>query len=162
MRFLLCDFHMIPNSVVSSFHLFSHWFSYLEQHFLRSVFSEWSGRFRDCTVIPWCPQGINSMTPCRYQNPLEKHVVFVFNLPYFKSSLDSLQCLTQCKCIINSYQHVANSSFALWNFLEVFSNIFDPWLVESMKAETKDAWVLASWGFVRKFSSIHVSLLKVT
>lgn len=28
-------------------------------------------------------------------------------------------------------QHAANSSFTFWNFLDFFSNIFDPQLVES-------------------------------
>jgi len=30
---------------------------------------------------------------------------------------------------------MANSSFAIWNFLNFFSSIFDPWLFESLDAE---------------------------
>lgn len=40
---------------------------------------------------------------------------------YFSSSLDYLQYLTHYKCSVNSCWHVANSSFAFWNFMEFFS-----------------------------------------
>ena len=39
---------------------------------------------------------------------------------YFSSSLDYLQYLTHYKCSVNSCWHVANSSFAFWNFMEFF------------------------------------------
>ena len=55
--------------------------------------------------------------------------------------------ITQYKCYVNSCkynvetvnrcQHRSYSSFAFWNFLEFFSNIFDPLLVESVDAKPK-------------------------
>ena len=60
------------------------------------------------------------------------HKTYVHSSIYFKLSLVYLSYLIQCKCYVNSCQYAANSSFAFWNFLELFKNIFDPWLIESM------------------------------
>lgn len=45
----------------------------------------------------------------------------------------------QYKCYVYSHQHVANSSFVFGDCWDHFPNIFDPWLVESVKVEPADA-----------------------
>ena len=49
--------------------------------------------------------------------------IYAHPLVYFKSFLDYLY-LIQCKCDVNSFRHVANSSFDFWNFLEFFPQYF--------------------------------------
>lgn len=76
------------------------------------------------------------------------YVVFAYSLAhppiYYKSSLDYWQYLVQCKCHVNSCPHVANSSFAFWNFLDFFFplNICHLWLVDSAHVEPMD---VAGW-----------------
>ena len=64
----------------------------------------------------------------------------VHTTKYFKSSLNSISYLIHCMCHvsickwnINSCQHVANSNFAFWNFLGLFSEYLpsedvEPWI----------------------------------
>ena len=67
------------------------------------------------------------------------HKTYIHSSIYFKLSLVYLSYLTQYKCYVNSCQYAANSSFAFWNFLELFfKNVFDPWLIESMDANPVD------------------------
>ena len=40
------------------------------------------------------------------------------------------EALIQSKCFENSCPSMANSSFALWNFLDFLKNIFYPWLTK--------------------------------
>ena len=96
------------------------------------------------TVIPQYPQGTGSRIPkdeknlpyssplCYYKVVYHFHVMYAHPLVHFKSSLDYLQYLIQCKCYTNSRLLVANASFAFWNFLGFFFpwNIFNLWLVE--------------------------------
>ena len=51
----------------------------------------------------------------------------------------SLKYLMQCKCCVNSCWFMTNSSFALWNVLEIFlHSIFYSWLVTSADEEPKN------------------------
>ena len=45
----------------------------------------------------------------------------------------------QCTCYVYSSWYATNSSFAFWNFMEFFSNIFDLLLVESTNVEPADS-----------------------
>ena len=95
--------------------------------------------------VPQYLWGIGSRTPSDTKihgcsSPLYKmahlHITYAHPLLYFKSSLHYLR---QCKCYVNSCQRMTNSSCIFWNFLEFFfSNIFYPWLVESMNSEPED------------------------
>ena len=65
----------------------------------------------------------------RCLSPLHKilyylHITYTHPPTYFKLSLDYLKYLVQCKCYGNSFQYLANSSFAFWSFLEFFSKYF--------------------------------------
>ena len=80
---------------------------------------------------------------------------------YFNSSLDYLQYLIQCKCYVNCCWHVGNSSFAFWNFLEFFfSNIFNPWMVESTDGEPTDTQGRLLFCFLRNSMYRIVNLQK--
>ena len=50
----------------------------------------------------------------------------------------SLYCLRHHKCYVNRCQYTTDSSFAFWNFLVIFSDIFYSWLVESVSAAPVD------------------------
>ena len=50
----------------------------------------------------------------------------------------SLRYLMHHKCYVSRCQCTTDSSFAFWNFLIIFSNIFYSWLVESVSAEPVD------------------------
>ena len=51
----------------------------------------------------------------------------------------SLKYLMLCKCYVNSCWLMTNSSFALWNVLEIFfHSIFYSWLVTSADEEPKN------------------------
>ena len=47
------------------------------------------------------------------------HITYTHPPVYFKPSPDYLH-LIQCKCYVNSCWCTANSSFAFWNFLDIF------------------------------------------
>ena len=51
------------------------------------------------------------------------HISSVHPLACFKSSLDYLQHLVQCKCYADSCRLTANTSFAFWNFLNLKKKI---------------------------------------
>ena len=95
-----------------------------------------------------------STKPCGCSSPLYKMAQYL-HIPYahtpvcFKSSLDYLQDLIQCKCCGNSCQPVSNSSFSFRNFPKIFfPNIFDPRLVECADVEPVDMEGLLSFSFI--------------
>ena len=70
---------------------------------------------------------------CRCSNSLHKmvqycHITYTHPSVYFKSSLDYLYYLIQCKCYVNTCWCVANSSFAFWNFLDFLILLICNWL----------------------------------
>lgn len=88
---------------------------------------------RHCSQ-PWYPPGTGSRTPMDTKlwgcsSPSHKmvqhlHITYAQLPVNFKSSLDDLQNLIQCQCCVNSCLSAANSSFAVWNFLEFLPQIF--------------------------------------
>ena len=72
----------------------------------------------------------------------------------------------QCKCYVCSYQHMANSSFAFWSFLEFFPLIFlilVSWIRECRTHGYRDVLMFllgTSWSRGREFptSSHHWTL----
>ena len=101
----------------------------------------WGYWFQD-TSPPPSPNSDNKRWKC--SSSLYKIVWYLqwtnaHPLIYFKSSLDYLRYLIQHKCYVNCCWYVANSSFAVWTFLEFFPlSIFTPKLVESEDAEPTD------------------------
>ena len=63
------------------------------------------------------------------------HITYAHPLLDVKSSL---RYLMHHKCYVSRCQCTTDSSFAFWNFLIIFSNIFYSWLVESVSAEPVD------------------------
>ena len=80
------------------------------------------------TKIHGCSSPLYKMAEYLYIN-------YEHPLTYFKSSLNYLQYLTQCKCYVNRHHRVANSRFVFRKILDFFPNIFDQWMIEFRDAE---------------------------
>ena len=95
---------------------------------------------------PWIPKSLKAQVPYIQWRMWCLHVTYSHLPVDFKSSLDYLQYLMQCKfyadgckCYINNCWCTANSSFAFWKFLAFFFlSIFNPWLAESIDADLVD------------------------
>ena len=109
---------------------------------------------------PWIPKSLKAQVPYIQWRMWCLHVTYSHPPGDFKSSLDYLQYLMQCKfyadgckCYINNCWCTANSSFAFWKFLAFFFfflSIFSLWLVESIDADLVDTegscrWTLPPW-----------------
>ena len=81
--------------------------------------------------------------PKWYQNPRlpKSHKMVHLHITYAHPVLDiksSMHYLMHHKCYVSRCQCTTNSSFAFWNFLIFFPNIFYLWLVESVGTEPVD------------------------
>ena len=80
---------------------------------------------------PWIPKSLKAQVPYIQWRMWCLHVTYSHLPVDFKSSLDYLQYLMQCKfyadgckCYINNCWCTANSSFAFWKFLAFFFEYF--------------------------------------
>ena len=90
------------------------------------------------------------------------HITHVHPPVLFKSSLDYLKYLIQCKCYLNGCQQLATSSFAFGNLGEFFFlNIFSLWLDGWGNVEPVDIEGRQCVGYLVFIAEIPLSALPV-
>ena len=104
-----------------------------EHHYMRRYKIYLIDGQRSKPVIPLCPQRIN------YRNTWDTKIQRCSCPIYVNSICIKLMHISYMHCTyyVCSSWYAMNSSFAFWNFMEFFSNIFDL-LVESTNMEPTD------------------------
>lgn len=92
------------------------------------------------------------------------HITCIYPAIYFKLSLDCLEYLVQCRHYGNSCPCMVNLSFAFWNFLDFFSQIFlncswlKPWIWNSwIERVYYNCPMITLLAFVKRNYGVHAS-----
>lgn len=109
--------------------------------------------FKESTVVPLYPSplGYQILRVLKFIIETAQYLHLTYTHPpvHFKSALDCLQHLIQCKCCINTCHTVLFQGSTFWSFS---LSIFDPWLVKSRdikpaESEGRIQQLLENWKF---------------